>query len=57
MSSTRSFAAEYLSVVASALFVVMSIAFITIPYSLGEHPGEDRIRAAQIDSANFNSPT
>lgn len=44
MSSERpSFLAQYLRVVAAAVFAVAALAFVSIPLSLGGHPGEPRV--------------
>lgn len=42
------FAATLLSVVVGTLFVVMSVAFVSIPFSTGGHPGENVVAATQI---------
>lgn len=42
MSSAKIFFAEFITVVAGAIFLVMTAAFITIPYNLAGHPGEAR---------------
>ena len=36
----QAFVRTYLSVVLTTLFVVASCAFITVPYSLGQQPGD-----------------
>jgi hypothetical protein len=41
------FLATMLSVVLSTLFLVMTTAFIAIPYAMGGHPGESRVPATQ----------
>ncbi len=41
-SDLQHFVTQYLSVVAAALLCVSVVAFLTIPYSLGGHPGEPR---------------
>ena len=35
------------AVVLSTLFLVMSTAFIVIPYAMGGHPGEPRVTSMQ----------
>lgn len=40
MSKSPHFLTRLVAVVGGVLFVVASAAFITIPYSLGGHPGE-----------------
>ena len=45
-SSLRFFIHELLSVVLAALVPVVLVAFLSIPYSLGGHPGEDRTGTA-----------
>ncbi len=39
-TSLRNFIATYLGVVLGTLFVVAFIAFVSVPYTLGRHPGE-----------------
>ncbi len=41
------FLATMLAVVLSTLFLVMTTAFIVIPYAMGGHPGESRVPATQ----------
>lgn len=41
-SSLRLFVSQYLGVVAAALVPVILIAFLSIPYTLGGHPGDER---------------
>jgi hypothetical protein len=41
-SSLRLFICELLGVVLAALVPVVLVAFLSIPYSLGGHPGEER---------------
>ncbi|GEM_PF-5707031 len=53
MSPSRSFAAELTTVIAGALFVVANVAFLTVPYTLGGHPGEAIAVAAS--QHNFHS--
>jgi hypothetical protein len=45
-SSLRLFICELLGVVLAALVPVVLVAFLSIPYSLGGHPGEDRTATA-----------
>jgi len=40
MSKSPNFARRLIAVICGVLLVVASVAFITIPYSLGGHPGE-----------------
>jgi hypothetical protein len=40
MSKFPNFARRLIAVIGSVLLVVASVAFITIPYSLGGHPGD-----------------
>lgn len=41
----QAFVRTYLSVVLATLFVVASCAFIGIPYSLGQQPGDPQVNA------------
>jgi hypothetical protein len=41
-SSLRLFICELLGVVLAALVPVVLVAFLSIPYSLGGHPGDER---------------
>jgi len=45
----RLFLREYLGIVFAALVPVVMTAFLSIPVSLGGHPGEPRIAAALTD--------
>lgn len=45
-SDLRQFATKYLSVVFATLMSVSFFAFLSIPYSLGAHPGEDMVALA-----------
>ena len=45
-SSLRLFIRQVLNVVLAALVPVVLVAFLSIPYSLGGHPGEDRTATA-----------
>ncbi len=45
-SSLRLFICELLGVVLAALVPVVLVAFLSIPYSLGGHTGEDRTATA-----------
>jgi len=40
MSRSPNFARRLVAVIGGASLIVASVAFITIPYSLGAHPGE-----------------
>ncbi len=42
-TSLRLLVSQYLCTVAAALAPVVLIAFLSIPYSLGGHPGEERL--------------
>jgi hypothetical protein len=44
-SSLRLFISQYLGVVAAALAPVILMAFLSIPFTLGGHPGEVRVVA------------
>jgi hypothetical protein len=41
-ASLRLFISQYLGVVLATLMPVMLIAFFSIPFNLGGHPGEER---------------
>lgn len=43
------FVRQYLGIVCAALLPVFFTAFMTIPFSLGGHPGDPRIAEALID--------
>ena len=43
------FIKQYLSVVFSTLMLVSFFAFLVIPYSLGAHPGDERV-AEQVST-------
>jgi hypothetical protein len=45
-SSDSGFAAAIFRLVAGTLFVTMSVAFVTIPYSLSMIPGDPAVQAA-----------
>ena len=45
-SSLRLFIRQVLNVVLAALVPVVLVAFLSIPYSLGGHPGDDRTATA-----------
>ncbi|MDD5028373.1 MAG: hypothetical protein PHH58_02555 [Rhodoferax sp.] len=49
-SDLKQFASKYLSLVAGTLMVVSFVAFISIPYSLGGHPGESNVARASVDA-------
>ena len=40
MPNTISFVPQLLSVVGGTVFVVMTFAFVTLPYTLSAHPGD-----------------
>lgn len=42
-SSLRLFVSQYLGVVAATLVPVILMAFLSIPFSLGGHPGDERL--------------
>lgn len=44
-SSLRLFIRQYLGVVAATLAPVILMAFLSIPFSLGGHPGDERLVA------------
>lgn len=44
-SSLRLFISQYLGVVAATLAPVILMAFLSIPFSLGGHPGDERLVA------------
>lgn len=44
-SSLRLFISQYLGVVAATLAPVILMAFLSIPFSLGGHPGDERLAA------------
>lgn len=48
-SSLRSFVSQFVGAVAAALVPVMVIAFMSMPMSLGGHPGEPRPVVATPD--------
>jgi hypothetical protein len=41
-SDLRDFVTKYLSIVSATLLCVSLVAFLSIPYSLRGHPGEER---------------
>jgi len=45
-ASLRTVISEFVGVVAAALLPVIVVAFLSIPFSLGGHPGEPRPAAA-----------
>ena len=44
-SSLRLFISQYLGVVGATLAPVILMAFLSIPFSLGGHPGDERLAA------------
>lgn len=46
-TSLRSFIGQFVGVVAAALVPVILLVFLSIPYSLGGHPGEPRTADSQ----------
>jgi hypothetical protein len=40
MNRPSNFLATYLGVVAATFFLVMSVAFLSVPYAMKAHPGE-----------------
>lgn len=42
------FVQDYLRVVLGTLFVVAFVAFVSVPYTLGQHPGDAPIRAEMV---------
>jgi hypothetical protein len=53
MEAQTSFAASMFRVVISVLFVTMTIAFLTIPYSLSMHPGDPSSQLASAASRHL----
>jgi hypothetical protein len=53
MEAQTSFAASMFRVVVSVLFVTMTIAFLTIPYSLSMHPGDPSSQLASAASRHL----
>lgn len=49
MKSTHSFVRQFAGAVVAALIPVVLIAFMSIPYKLGGHPGE--VRAATMSTS------
>lgn len=47
MHTQTPFLATFVSVVLGVLFLVMGVAFVTIPYNLGSHPGEQQHSAIE----------
>ncbi len=47
-SSLRLFIRQFLGVLLASLVPVVLVAFLSIPYSLGGHPGDDRTLAAPV---------
>ncbi len=45
--SLKQFINQYVAVIAAALVPVLIVSFLSIPFNLGGHPGEIRIRAPQ----------
>lgn len=43
----KHFITQYIAVISAALLPVIALAFLSMPYTLGGHPGEARIAAAQ----------
>lgn len=49
-SDLKQFARKYLSIVTSTLMLVSFFAFVSIPYSLGGHPGEVNLAQASVEA-------
>lgn len=49
-STLRLFLRQYLGIVGAALLPVFFTAFVSIPLSLGGHPGEPRVASAMVDT-------
>lgn len=47
-TSLRLFISEFVGAAAAAALVVIAVAFLTIPYTLGGHPGEPRPAEALV---------
>ena len=47
MHTQTEFLSMFVSVVLGLVFLVMGVAFVTIPYNLGSHPGEPQRNAIQ----------
>jgi hypothetical protein len=47
MHTQTEFLPMFVSVVLGLVFLVMGVAFVTIPYNLGSHPGEPQRSAVQ----------
>lgn len=48
-SSLRLFIRQYIGVVFATLVPIVLVAFLSIPYTLGGHPGDERIANAPIE--------
>ncbi|MCE1191621.1 hypothetical protein [Acidovorax sp.] len=46
-SDLKSFLVPIARTVAATLFVVFTVAFLTVPYALEQHPGDPQLSAAQ----------
>jgi hypothetical protein len=47
MHTQTTFFSMFVSVVLGLVFLVMGVAFVTIPYNLGSHPGEPQRSAVE----------
>jgi hypothetical protein len=47
MDTDIAFPSMFVSVVLGLVFLVMGVAFVTIPYNLGSHPGEPQHSAVE----------
>jgi uncharacterized membrane protein len=47
------FIAELFSVILGVVIVVVTVAFVTIPYSLERHPGETQIVATSTQNSHL----
>ena len=47
MNAEMPFFPRFVSVVLGLVFLVMGVAFVTLPYNLGSHPGEPQRSAVE----------
>jgi hypothetical protein len=47
MNENIAFPSMFISVVLGLVFLVMGVAFVTLPYNLGSHPGEPQRSAVE----------
>jgi hypothetical protein len=55
-SDLRHFIGKYLSIVFGTLLSVSFVAFVSIPYSLGAHPGEDAVAITPAVNVPVGTP-